>query len=317
MNNEIRQRPAPFENVNPFGQLSFLLGIFFICLIIFALLGALCIVEIGHVSLLDMDKINDYNNPQLILGLKIAQIISSFGTFIVPAVLFAFLASRKRGDYLMTNRGGKPITFILAGLLMLCASPFINYLSEINSHMKLPYFLHDLEAWMKESESKAEVLTNAFMAKQSFGDFVLNLFMIGLLAAVSEELFFRSVLQKIMINWTRNVHVGIWLTGALFSALHFEFYGFLPRMLMGVYLGYLFVWSGTIWVPVFAHFVNNGTAVLLAYLEDHNAIKKGIDEVGSQNSDTPYIIGSTIIIAVLLFFIYKIENKRMIAPPAV
>ena len=315
MSNDTPQRQAPFENVRPFGQLSFLLGIFFICLILFALLGAVCIVQIGHVSLFDMDKISDYSNPQLVLSLKIAQIISSFGTFIVPAVLFALLASRKRGDYLQTNRGGKPITFILGALLMWCALPFINYLSEINSHLRLPYFLHDLEAWMKDSESKADLLTNAFMAHQSIGDFILNLFMIGLLAAVAEELFFRSVLQKIMINWTRNVHVGVWLTGIFFSALHFEFYGFLPRMLMGVYLGYLFVWSGTVWVPVFAHFINNGTAVVLAFLEDHNTISKGIDEVGSKPSDTPYVIGSTIAVAVLFLIIYKIENKKPALPP--
>lgn len=251
MNNELEQRPAPFETMSPFRQFLILLGIFILALVLFSLIGIVCIIGIGHVSLYDIQGMSNYSNPQLVEGLKVAQIISSFGTFIVPAVLFALLVSRNRLEYLGLKSMGKVSTLLLGGLLMWCALPLINAMADWNSHMKLPSFMSGLEDWMKDSEQKADALTLAFMGHQTFFGMLTNLFMIGLLAAAAEELFFRAVLQKIMIKWTNNIHWGIWLTGILFSALHFEFYGFLPRMLMGVYLGYLFVWSGSIWVPYF------------------------------------------------------------------
>ncbi|HXB10997.1 MAG TPA: CPBP family intramembrane glutamic endopeptidase [Bacteroidia bacterium] len=309
MNAELTEMPAPFEVLSSRRQFLILMGFFLICLVLFGLIGLVCILWIGHVSIYDVQGLSDYTNPEILLGLKVAQIVSSFGTFIIPAIVFALLASRHRAEYLQVNRLGKLSTMLLGGLLMWSALPLINYLAELNSHMQLPSFMHGVEVWMKDSEQKAEALTNAFMGHQTFGGFLVNLFMIGLLAAVAEEIFFRAVLQKIMIKMFKNIHWGIWITAFLFSFLHFEFYGFLPRMLMGVYLGYLFVWSKSLWVPIFAHFLNNGTAVLFSYLEERNIVPKTIDQVGTDNSQIIYVIASTIVVALIIFIIYRSENK--------
>ncbi len=199
---------------------------------------------------------------------------------------------------------------LLGGLLMWCAVPLINYLAALNSHLSLPSFMSSIEQWMKDSEQKADALTNAFMEHQTISGLILNLFMIGLLAAFCEELFFRATLQKIMIQWTRNVHAGIWITGALFSFLHFEFYGFLPRMLMGVYLGYLFLWSESLWVSVFAHFLNNATAVVFAFFEERTIVPKDSDQIGSDSSQVVYVLISSVLVALLLLLIYRIGNNR-------
>ena len=109
---------------------------------------------------------------------------------------------------------------------------------------------------------------------------------------------------------TKNTHAGIWITGALFSAIHIQFYGFLPRMLMGVYLGYLLVWSGSLWAPVLAHFINNGTAVLFSFLEERNIVSGSVDKFGSQSSDYWYVLISAALVSVLLFFIYRLSKKN-------
>lgn len=310
MNIEQNGTHAPLAMFGAGRQFVILMSFFIAGLVLFSLVGVLCILWIGHVSIYDIQSLNDYKNPSLVLGLQVAQIVSSVGSFILPALLFAFLVSSNVGNYLQINKVGKYSTILLGGLLMWCAIPLINYLAALNSHLVLPSFMSGIEQWMKDSEQKADDLTNAFMAHQSFFGLLLNLFMIGLLAAFCEELFFRATLQKVMIQWTKNVHAGIWITGCLFSFLHFEFYGFLPRMLMGVYLGYLFFWSKSLWVSVFAHFLNNATAVVFAYLEERRIVPKDIDQLGSDSSQFLYVIGSTFAIILLLFILYRVEHKK-------
>jgi len=183
-------------------------------------------------------------------------------------------------------------------------------MGELNSHLKLPDSMQDIQNWMKAKEDEAGTLTNAFMEHQSLKGLLLNLFMIGFLAAVAEELFFRATLQQLVIKATGNIHAGVWLTGILFSAIHLEFFGFFPRMLMGVYLGYLFVWSKSIWVPIFAHFINNATVVFLMYLEERNLLPKKFDEIGTSNAQIGYVIISTVVVGVLMMLIYRIEHKK-------
>lgn len=288
----------------------FLIGVFILFLLLFSLIGAVIIVQVGHVSIFDIQALNDYSNPQLVKALKIAQIVSSFGTFIIPVILFVMMASYDRLAYLKLNTPARPATVILGGILMLLALPAINWMAELNSHLQLPAALQRIETWMKDSEQKAEALTNAFIGHQDFMSLLTNLFMIGLLAAVAEELFFRGALQRVLIEWTKSVHWGIWIAGFLFSFLHFEFYGFLPRMLMGVYLGYLFVWTGTIWAPILAHFLNNSTALFFAYFEDKGMLPKDIDQVGSDNSQIVYVIISVVLVGLGMWVIYRMEKKE-------
>jgi membrane protease YdiL (CAAX protease family) len=96
---------------------------------------------------------------------------------------------------------------------------------------------------------------------------ILNLFIIAILPAVGEEFFFRGVLQKILIKLFKSGHVGIWVTAFIFSAIHFQFFGFVPRFILGLIFGYLFFWSGTLWLPVISHFINNAVPVIMAYIQ--------------------------------------------------
>jgi hypothetical protein len=186
--------------------------------------------------------------------------------------------------------------------------PFINLLGEINASLKLPEWLSWLEKIIKTREDMAAELTEKFLKVDSFGGFLFNLFMIAFLPAIGEELLFRGVVQRIFTNWTRSLHWGIWIAAALFSALHFQFYGFIPRMLLGVMFGYLLVWSGSMWLPIIAHFINNGVAVTGMYLIDKGAIKPEFEEIGSTGDSIYFSIVSIAVVALLLWLI-KRENS--------
>jgi uncharacterized protein len=138
--------------------------------------------------------------------------------------------------------------------------------------------------------------------------------MIAILPAIGEELMFRGVIQRIFTNWTKNYHWGIWISAFLFSAMHMQFYGFLPRMLLGGMFGYLLVWSGTMWVPILAHFVNNTMGVLGYYLIDKGTITKDIEEWGTGTEQIPLLIFSIVLSGLLLFLIYRNQPNKIKMP---
>lgn len=261
-------------------------------------------------SITDMAALTDYTNPNVINGMKTAQAVSAILSFIIPALLFAFISSEKKLGYLKLST---PFTLALASavvLLVFAMMPTINHLGELNNKMSLPGFMSEIETWMKDSEDQLQKLTEAFLKMNSFGDLLINLFVIALLAAIGEELFFRGAMQNILIDWIKNKHAAIWITAVLFSAMHVQFFGFLPRMLLGLILGYLYVWSNSLWVPILFHFINNGAAVVFTYLIDKGTIAKEVETVGAGDTPFYFILISIVASAAVLYFIYKNKWKE-------
>ena len=118
------------------------------------------------------------------------------------------------------------------------------------------------------------------------------------------------MLQKVLIECTKNKHIGVWIGAALFSAFHMQFYGFLPRLLMGAYLGYLFVWSGSLWPGMIAHFVNNGVAVFFAWLSNKGIVGVNVDKIGTEQNEWIYVLISTIMVSASLILIYRSEKRK-------
>lgn len=168
-----------------------------------------------------------------------------------------------------------------AVMLMLVALPAINLLGHLNQQMTLPAFLEPLEQWMKTSEESAKVLTEQFLNVTTFGGLMINILLMALLPAVGEELTFRGVLmnlfrvegKRLKVKGEGVPHLAIWCSAILFSAIHMQFYGFVPRMLMGALFGYMLVWTGSLWIPILMHFTNNAMAVILYFV----ALREGLD----------------------------------------
>lgn len=202
----------------------------------------------------------DYNS---INTLKFMQFIQVIFSFILPAQIFAKYESQNQlSDYFEMNTVAWKHVFI-AILLVFSVSPLVSYIAELNSQIQFPAFLSGLENYFKVQQEQTEKLTEIFLRDNTGADLMINIFIVGILAAFAEELFFRGVLQKILIEKIKNVHLAVFICSVLFSALHQEFYTLIPRVLLGMLLGYAYVFSKSIWIPILIHFINNASAVVL------------------------------------------------------
>jgi membrane protease YdiL (CAAX protease family) len=132
--------------------------------------------------------------------------------------------------------------------------------------------------------------------------------MLAIIPALGEELIFRACFQKVLGRWTGNYHLAIWLSAIIFSSIHFQFYGFFPRMFLGALFGYLLVWSGSIWLPILAHFLNNGMAVVGAYVLQQEG--KNLDQVfESDPVSWPILISSTLAFVGLIWYFHNYTVK--------
>jgi len=187
---------------------------------------------------------------------------------------------------------------------MFSAGPFIEWTNTLNKQMVLPEFLHWLQDWMQSKEEQAGKLTKMLLIMNSPVTLIVNLLIIAILPAIYEEFIFRGCFQKVFTSGTGNYHWGIWLAAIFFSAIHAQFYGFIPRMLLGALFGYLLVWGRSIWLPVLTHFVNNAGAVITAYV--YQLRGQSLDKLDETEPVQWYFyVGSIIITAVLLRFMYK------------
>ena len=229
-----------------------------------------------------------------VTALKWIQLSQTIALFLVPSSLVAYLVSKSPIKWLKLDTRPELKSALWAIGIMLVALPAINLLADINQQMVLPTWLSGVEEWMKSKEAEAEWLTKQFMSATTIGGLLVNLFLMAVLPAVSEEITFRGVLQRLLspknssLNSqlsTLNSQLSIWLTAIIFSAIHMQFYGFIPRMLLGALFGYMFVWTGSLWVPMLMHFVNNGMAVLLYYIANRAAWDMDkVDAVGTGNT---------------------------------
>ncbi len=252
----------------------------------------------------------NYDDPKMVALIYISQIFSVIILFIAPAILIAIFWTKSRIRFLGIISKPRLTTLIFAGLGILFAVPLIDWLSELNQQMHLPSALSGVENWMKSTEAKAGEMTVVFTRGTSIGSLFLNLFVVAFLAAFSEELFFRGLLQKIALQCFKNKHVAVWFGAIIFSAFHMQFYGFLPRMLMGAYLGYLFVWSGSLWPGIVAHFLNNGIIVFLTWLSNRGAITIDADHISSGQNQLMYVAGSIVMVTACLYLVYRMEQKK-------
>jgi uncharacterized protein len=311
------KRPI-LANLKAPARLAVALSLVVIGIVLFTMIGfgvAFLVFGIKDVDYLNFSQ--HLNEPVAINILKLMQAISAIGGFIIPALLFAYLISGNITTYLKMNRLPKGRILLLVILLVLAAGPLINFLAELNSHMHLPHFMAGIEQWMRNSEDEAARITTAFLKTTEFTDLLINLFIVAFLAALGEELLFRGVIQTIMKDWTRNTHLAIWIAAALFSAFHFQFFGFLPRMLLGALLGYLFQWSGSIWLPALAHFTNNAGAVSVSYFVSKGKLSAEAETIGASTTDWLLLVASILITLILLRFIYTSIKKQVKIEPDV
>lgn len=205
----------------------------------------------------------NYENSRLLVML--VQAISALGTFVLAPLFFLHYWDRTETPKAMIFGNFNPLLVTLTVLIMLVVMPFGSMVVQWNENISLPDFLHGFETWAKDKENYFKNLTLYLVNFESDWQFLIGLLVIAVLPAIGEELVFRGIVQHKMTKLLGNIHASIWLTGFIFSAIHFQFYGLVPRMLLGVLFGYLYYWSGNLALPMLAHFVNNAFTLSMMY----------------------------------------------------
>jgi hypothetical protein len=199
------------------------------------------------------------------------------------------------------------VTTALVIIFMAVNSIFIEW----NAAFDFPEFAREVETWAREREETAAELTEFLTSFSSSGEMILALIIIAVLPAIGEEIVFRGLIQNELYRGTKNIHVSIWFAAILFSAIHFQFFGFVPRLLLGALFGYLYYWSGNLMLAILAHFVNNGVSVVALYMYQKGTFEFDLE---SQESAPPnVVIMSAVLTAGLLYYFYKYYQDRKIA----
>jgi uncharacterized protein len=215
-------------------------------------------------------------------SLLLLQAVQSFGLFVLPAILTAYLCTNSTKVTLKLDVKPKWELYVWVALLMVSAIPSINLLAWLNEQITFPQFMSGIELWLRNGEEDAKILTEEMLKVNSLSALFVNLLVIAVLPAISEEFFFRGTLQSVLSSW-RGAVVALWIVAFVFSAIHMQFYGFIPRMLLGALFGYMVYWGGGMGIVVLAHFVNNAIAIVFYYLKYNYYTQFPLDTIGVQS----------------------------------
>ena len=242
------------------------------------------------------------------LSVKNALLAAQASTAIISFIVLPLLITSTIWKDLKVKwytRNNDFLAICLAAILVtLISIPLIAYLTELNKDIIDRLSLSDaLKAWISKSESDAEILTNALVLYGTSQQFIYGLVVVAVLPAIGEELLFRGIIQTHLAKNLKNFHVAIFLTGVLFSFIHFQFYGFLPRMFLGVLFGYIYYWSGSLLVPILMHFTNNAFSYIGVNLYHQKKINVDLDK--TKDIPITYILFSALFFLILLVWIRK------------
>lgn len=194
---------------------------------------------------------------------------------------------------------------LIASTLIICTVPFISVITTWNASVHLPNSWQSLEQWARVNETQGQQLIQKLTQFHSFSQLLVALLVMALIPAVAEELIFRGVMQRLLVRWLGSPHASIWLTAALFSALHVQFFGFVPRFILGVILGYLYAWSGNILVSIAAHFTQNAGQLLLLWLAQKGYVAVMFNPDALHAWPWPTVLVSSILTTGILYFLYQ------------
>lgn len=214
-------------------------------------------------------------------GLLTLLTVQDLLAFIVPAIVAMAIFYRRPFHAMGIDRAPGWLSLVVIILFYIVSLPAMNWLVSFNEAMSLPSWMGGLESWMREAEDAAAEATQRILDINSAGMLVASVFVVGFMAGLSEEMLFRGAMLRTMQDSRLGTHAVVWIVAILFSAFHMQFYGFIPRMVLGLWLGYLFVWTRNLWVPIIAHTLNNSTVVVFSYLTNKGLVPEGFaDNIG-------------------------------------
>ncbi len=269
------------------------IGIFFLLIITSVIIHTLVAVALVFFFVnngLEIIQNQDLNNQATVNYLKLMQLFSGIGLFITPTLLYAYLTDFNFKFVRISRQN----TILVIAIMMLI-TPFISLLLEWNMQIPLP-------EWLLRFDINSEAIVDAFLKMNNIWDLLYTLIVIAAVPSIGEELLFRGYLQQKLFNGLKNPPAAIVITALLFSAIHLDFQGVIPRFVLGLLLGYLYYWSGSLWLPILAHFVNNTQAVTFSYFS--SAVKSGSHSILSDINPELALV-SFLSVTLLIYILYQ------------
>ena len=279
-----------------------------IALASFFLIGILGTVVLSKISGMDLETMSDsskwdYNSPTLITVIRGMQIIQFVSLFLIPTFICAWLFSTDSKKYFGLKKPSNMAYFVVAAGILLLSLPLVSFLGELNRNVQFPAGIAN---WMKDQEDEAAKTIKALLSKHTIKDLILNIVCIAGLAAVGEELLFRGVAQRLLIKWFKSPWAGIIIAAFLFSAMHVQFYGFLPRFVLGILLGVIYWYSGSLWTAMLAHFIYDAALIVLVYFNPES-----LNDENTLNLSN-IALGAAISFALVVFLVIWMKKKSTV-----
>ncbi len=237
--------------------------------IIGGVLGIALTKTIFHIDLQNTFNEIIYNpkaNPQGIMALKLNQGLISLAIFIIPSILFCRAINQNPVHFLRLKHPTKLYNYLFIIILIILAIPVSSWLLELNQNFHLPEYYKEFEVFLRGDEAFAKLQTEAFVNANTIPQLLFNIIIVAIIPAITEEIFFRGCLQNFVKMCFYNLHISVIFTAIIFSAIHGDYFGFLPRFMFGLVLGYAFAYSGNIWVSIVGHFLNNCITIVAYFI---------------------------------------------------
>ena len=206
------------------------------------------------------------------LGMLTMLTVQDVLAFILPAVVAMAIFYRRPLHAMCLDRAPQWKAVLVVVAFYIVSMPAMNWLVTANEAMTLPSWMSGLEQIMRALEDSAASATEQLLDINTVGELIACIFVAGVMAGLSEEMLFRGAMQRTMQDSRLNKHAVVWIVAIIFSAFHMQFYGFFPRMVLGLWLGYLLLWTRSLWVPIIAHTLNNSTVVMFSYLSNKGVV---------------------------------------------
>jgi membrane protease YdiL (CAAX protease family) len=297
MNTYLKYQPPGIQFVAFLGLAS---GFFILNYVITSLLFS----DIGSIL---QDK-SAVITPEIITSFKWAQFAGAVVSFILPALLFGYFSAPQPLKYVGLQKSFSVIIAFLAVILLFAIQPFVGWLGNLNEKAHFG----SMQQALKDAEALYTRAIEAFLKMNSVGDFIINLFIMALLPAIGEELFFRGALQKTLLRWNNQPWLSILLSSVVFALLHGTFFKILPIFVLGLMLGTVYYVTRNIWYCIIIHFLNNALAVSAVYFADRSELLK---KIASDDFTLP-IIFSLLSLAVTVWITYYMKKKSDEVLPA-
>jgi uncharacterized protein len=306
--------PPPWQRSGSFTVLIMFIVSMMGFMVIGPLVGFLLSLPFFEGSLFDfVDALqNPMSYPEVKLPYFIIQGTATFvGLACIPALYYYSIEKRNPFELLRPRLVSGRMLLVTAGIVISFMA-VNSVIIEWNAGLSFPEFMKGFEQWAREIEDRAAELTKFFTQFNSIGEFILAFVVIAVFAGIGEELVFRGMLQPQLLRATGNIHVAIWTSAILFSAIHMQFFGFVPRMLLGALFGYLYYWSGSLIIPMFAHFVNNGFSVVMMYLNQRDVVN--VDVESTESAPLYAVVVFTLVAGALMFYFKRFYDTRNSEP---